>query len=175
MATKRRGNRRKRGSNFVAIPFRIGVTMLSLGNNLVVKSSAFTMGEDLFVISVDLACHIRQLTAGEGDPCEVGICHGDLSITEVSEALEAELTDPDDIIQKERSRRPVRRAGYCVRVGSDDTALALSVGQQLRVPAKFSVGDGHALEFWVANRSGNALTSGAIADFVGTIYGRWQR
>ncbi len=173
LARKRRG--RKRGRNFVAIPFSVGVSLLTLGNNTVVKTPALTLGEDLFLISVDMSAHTRGLTADEGEPLECGFAHGDLSITEVEEALQAEVSDPDDIIAKEHARRPVRRAGQMIRHGSDTTALALAGGATQRVTAKFSVGDGHGIDFWVANRSGAGLTTGAVTNFTGTIYGRWQR
>ena len=167
--------RKKRGRNFVAIPFSHGLSLLALANNTAEAGPILTFGEDIYVISADVACHVRGLTAGEGEPLEFGFAHGDLSDIEVEECLGAEVTDPDDIIAKERARRPVRRCSMLIRHGNDDTALAHNSGASVRIKVAFSVGDSHSLNVWVANRSGASLTTGAVANFTGTLYGRWQR
>ncbi len=109
-ATRRR--RRARNSKFVAIPFETTVTLADLTDNTVVLSELFSaaLAEDLFVISVDASWAMFDHTAGEG-PIGVGFTHNDLSVTEVAEALVAEVTDPSDIIARERAARPVRRTG----------------------------------------------------------------
>ncbi len=128
-------------------------------------------GEDIFVISVDSTWNIRTLTAGEV-PIVVGFAHSDLTVTEIAEALQAELTDPDDIIAKERSRRPVRTVGS---FGENAVDMSLNDGKMLRQKIKFSVGDGHSLDLFAFNRSGGSLTTGALIELTGVLYGRWQR
>ena len=44
------------------------------------------LGEDIFVISVDCMWNLRGHTASE-TPLEFGFAHGDLSVTEIAEAL----------------------------------------------------------------------------------------
>ncbi len=114
---------------------------------------------------------MKNHTAGQG-PIYVGICHSDLTVTEVREALQAEMTDPDDIIAKERSRRPVRKLGVFKSIDLDDT---INDGMPLRKKIRFAVGDGHNLQLWAFNRSGAALTTGSIITALGTLYGRWLR
>jgi len=145
----------------------------TLADNTVVKTglTPAAFGEDLFVISVDANWAIHDATPGDA-PLEIGFNHGDLSVGEVEEALTAELTDPDDIIAKERARRPVRRAGQFILIAASES---LNDGRLLRTKCKFSVGDGHFLEGFVANHSGSAMTTGAICEIGGTIFGRWQR
>ncbi len=167
---KRTGVNRK---NFVAIPFSLSAALTTLGDGLILKSNLFdtAFGEDIFVLSIDITALLRDLTTGEV-PIEVGFAHGDLSVTEIGEYLDAELTDPDDIIAKERASRPVRRIGTFGRVG---THLDLNDGVPLRVPIKFSVGDTFQMLLWVRNQSGAVLTTGSFLEGFGVLYGRWQR
>lgn len=164
--------RRRNNKNFVAIPFTDAITLGTLDNGVAEKQDTpIVLGEDLFVISVDCTWSIRGLTAGEG-PIHIGWCHGDLSVTEITEALDAEVSDPDDIIARERARRPVRRAGSFSGQTADDV---MNDGNPVRTKCKFSVGDGHSLTAYAVNRSGAQLTTGGIVVIEGTIFGRWQR
>ena len=172
---RRNPRRRKRDRNFVAIPYSVGLTLSTLANNAVEAGPLVTFGEDLFVVSVDMTAVTRGLTADEGDFLEVGTSHGDLTDTEVEETLQAELTDPDDIIARERARRPVRRYGFMIRTDADGIHSALEQGKMVRRKHMFSVGNDHSLNVWVGNRSGSQLTTGAVTNVVGTIFGRWQR
>ncbi len=160
--------------NFVSIPFSSFITLGTLADSTVILADLLgnALGEDLFIISIDCVWTIRGLTGSEV-PIDFGFAHDDLSITEVLEALTAELTDPDDIIQKERARRPVRRAG-AFNVGSV-TNIAINDGNNVRTKMRFSVGDSHNISGWARNLSGATLTTGAIIQMNGVIYGRWQR
>ncbi len=168
MTKKRSKNRR----NFVAIPFVADVSLGALANAGVISIATLDaqFGEDIFIISVDCLFTIRGLTGTEV-PIVVGFAHSDLTVGEIVEALGAELTDPDDIIQKERARRPVRRVGSISNVDPSN----LMDGKLIRQKIKFMVGDGHNLDFFAQNRSGAVLTTGATLTCDGTIYGRWQR
>ncbi len=88
------------------------------------------------------------------------------------EALKADLSSPDDIIAKERARRPVRRTGVFNGLSVNES---IGDGLNVRQKIKFSVGDTFDLDAWFWNRSSGALTTGAVIDCDGTIYGRWQR
>ncbi len=165
---------RKRTKDFVAIPFRIaGLALATLGDGTVLIQNALggNFGEDFFFISADILWSILGLTATEG-PIAVGITHGDLTVGEVAEALDAELLTPDNIIQNERNRRPVRRSGVFDGLNSNQS---LNDGKMIRTKGKFSVGNDHFLGLWVRNLSGGTLTTGAKLQAQGTIYGRWQR
>ncbi len=168
---KKKSKTNRRG--FVAIPFSTSVPLLTLADNVLVVASllASAFGEDIFVISVDASWALRSNTINEG-PLEVGYAHGDLSISEVQENLVAELTDPDDIIQRERARRPVRRVGMFSGQSIDQS---LNDGVKLRTKIKFSISDGLFLNFWVKNLNGASLTTGAVVELHGNLYGRWQR
>ncbi len=173
MAKKRRGKRRKRG--IIAIPFSVQGGLSTLADETVIAVAALgaSFGEDFYLVSLDASVLIRGLTAGEGDPLQYGIAHSDLTVTEIGETLDAETSDPDDIIANERRRRPVRSAGY-LRGGEVNTTMAQQT-DKVRIPGRFSIGDGHNVNLWVKNKSGATLTTGAVQEWTGTLFGRWQR
>ncbi len=165
--------KRNRSRNFVAIPFENEIPLGTLLDQTVVKATTTpNLGEDLYVLSVDGAWTLKGSTEGES-ALAVGYAHDDLNVTEILEALTAELTDPDDIIAKERARRPVRKVGAFVN--SVDSSKVLNNGVNIRTKIRISIGDGHALAFYAFNKSGATLTTGAIIQLSGVIYGRWQR
>ncbi len=168
MARKRSGRRR----GFVAIPFTSSTALATLADDTILATGLVSnFGEDIYVISVDAQFTMRGNTTGE-NPISVGFSHSDLSPGEVLEALKADLSNPDDIIAKERARRPVRRTGVFAGAAVIQT---LNDGKSIRQKIKFSVGNGFDLDAWFWNRSGGALQTGTIIEVDGTIYGRWQR
>ncbi len=169
--TKKKFKLNRKG--FIAIPFSTAVALLTLADDAIILIGALgtDFGEDIFIMSADVFAMIRDLTAGE-TPLEFGLAHSDLTVAEVDENLTAEVADPDDIIAKERARRPVRRIGLFNAVATQSN---WNDGNSKRVKIKFSVGNGFNLNFWVKNKSGGILTTGAVVEFSGTLYGRWQR
>ncbi len=170
MSKKKRNNSKNR-RNFVAIPFSSILNLGTLADNIVVidgLTSVFV--EDIFIISIDALWSIRALAVGEV-PLIFGFTHDDLTVTEIAENLAAELVDPDDIITRERARRPVRKVGQFTKAGSAEESI--NNGNILRTRIKMKLGDGHTLAAFVQNKSGTTLTTGAIVEIIGTIYGRW--
>ncbi len=173
VAMAKRSNRgRRRVSNFVAIPFEVTLTLSTLADNTVLAGTILSnnFARDIYLISVDATFSLFGGTAGEG-PIGVGFSHSDLSVGEIAEALTAEVSDPSDIIAKERARRPVRRTGSFKGLSTNED---IADGQMVRTPLKFAVTDGKQLSAWAVNRSNGALTGGQIVVVEGTIYGRWQ-
>ncbi len=177
----RRGAVRYR-SNFVAIPFAGTLALSTLADNAVLTVDLTgSLGEDLWCVSMDVSAAIRGLTAGQGDPMTLIVAHSDYADSEILEAVDVTLVDPDDKIEQERARRLVRKVGVFQQEGQmDDTFTALRMlgrdrGPVVRQKLGWSVGDGFALSIGAWNRSGGSLTSGAIMDFDGTLFGRWQR
>ncbi len=161
-------NRRK---GFVAIPFDVAITLGTLANETVVKQSIFAaaLTRGLFCISADIAWSLDDFTATEG-PIFVGIAHNDLTALEIFEALNAELSDPSNIIQRERARRPVRRSGFFPGLSSREV---INDGAIIRTKMKFSVHDESNLALYALNKSGAALTTGAFVKAIGVLYARW--
>ncbi len=175
MPVRRGGRRRlpKRNRNFIAIPYSTLVTLGALLDGVVIEANTLNtnLGEDLFVVSIDALWSMLEHTAAEG-PVVVGFAHSDLSVGEVAEALAAEVTDPDDIIAKERARRPVRRSGIFSGLNTDES---LNQGVMQRTAMRFSVGNDFNIAAFAQNQSGATLTTGTLIRVSGTIFGRWQR
>ncbi len=171
MTKKRRSGKNRK--DFVAIPFSGQLVLSTLATDIVILGSMLgsSFAEDIFIISVDCLWAIRDHTAGQ-TPLEFGIAHGDLTVTEISECLNSELTDPNDIIQRERARRPVRRIGT---FGGSIADPIFADGRKVRTPIKFALSDGNSLNAYLLNNSGVTLTTGAVLEFSGVIYGRWLR
>lgn len=171
MAKKR--SRRSRRSNFVALNItRQGFALSTLGNvTALTENMIGNLTEDLYCISMDVCVAWEGLTVGEG-PILVGFAHGDLSVTEIKESLEAEPTGPDDIIAIERTRRPVRKIGIISPVAASGF---LNDGKMIRVKMKFTIPDGKPINFFAYNMDQSAaLTTGCILSYNGTLYGRWR-
>ncbi len=90
--------------------------------------------------------------------------------TEVSEALDATVTSPSDIVAIERSRRPVRQAGT---FSGATSAEIINDGKPQRIRLKTMLDTGIELEAWWRNESGGVLTTGAVVDVHGVVYGYW--
>ncbi len=169
--TKKRSKSKNR-KNFVAIPFTNALALGTLADETVLSNSiSQVFGEDLYVISVDITLGLRGHTASE-TPIMFGLAHSDLTDAEILEALNAEVTDPDDIIAKERAKRPVRKIGGFYGTIAEPV---FNDGKKYRQKMAFTVGDGHDISLWAKNQSGAALTTGTIIEYDGVIYGRWKR
>lgn len=164
---KKRSNR-----GFVAIKYQFTITPGALGVDDVLKNSTHgaAFGEDLYAISTDCIWSIEDHTVGR--PIGVGFAHYDLTNAEIAEGITAELTDPDDIIARERNRRPIRSVG---KFDADETDEVLNDGKAIRTKLGMSIGDGHFLAAWANNRGQSALVSGALIKGDGVLYARWQR
>ncbi len=158
---------------FVALPVSGSLALVTLGDNTVIKANLHTglFTEDFFAISADLQVMIRNLTSGEGEPTSWGVCHSDYSVTEVNEQLNVALLGRGSKIEQERARRLVRKGGQLVHLTAEDELIPLD--RSHRIKMRYMIQEGFANEIWFKNRSGSALTTGAIAEWEGTIYGRF--
>ncbi len=167
MARRKRRTRRYR--RWQRIPFQIILTTSTLANNIVLKATTLDNTEDFQVVSIDATCNLRGGVATEG-PLLIGFALGDLTVTEIKEALEAAPSSPDDIIPTERSKRPVRKTGSFPGLATNET---LNNGNPKRTKFFRMIRENSSLGAWVQNRSGSALSGGQVISIEGTIYGWW--
>ncbi len=164
---------RKRDAAFAVLPYNTSQALSTLGDNTaLVTNMTATLVEPLHVISLDITEAIRDLTPGEG-PIEVGVSHGDYSVTEIVEALNAgqSITGRNvDMIEKEQARRLVRLFG---KFDGTEESEVLNDGKPIRVKLGWTIGTGKTLNVFAVNRSGATLTTGAVVEVSGKIYGRW--
>lgn len=162
--------RRKQSKGFVAIPVATNITLSTLDANVTLVASLIgTLTEDFYCISADLQWTLRTLTAGEG-PIQIGLAHGDYAVGEIQENLDVVYLGPGDKIAQERARRQIRRVGMFSGLAADEV---LENGTSIRTKIKFMIDDGKTLNVFASNRSGATLTTGAIVQIHGTVYGRW--
>ncbi len=166
---RRRGGRRGRPLKGLTVGSALALSTLADGS--IILGDVMTFGEDFFITSFVSELALRNQTPGQG-PVQVGWAHGDLSTGEIIEYLDANLTDPDDIVTAEHNRRPVRRIGKFPSIAADEVLVN---GRPLKTRIMKTVGDGHTFTIWARNQTGAALAGGAFLEIQGTVFGRWLR
>ncbi len=168
---KKSGKKRRYSRGFVVIPikFQLAPSTLAAGAVFVVNMQGTPFARDLYCISADLRYSLRGGTANEG-PLFFGITHGDYSVTEVKEALEAVPIGDGNQITKEQARRLVRKVG--VFSGSNVTEK-INNGLPVKTNIGFTIQVSQDLNLYVQNDFGSALTGGQAIEVSGNLYGRW--
>ncbi len=161
----------KSKSRLAVINVNETLTLSTLGSGVVLVSKSDNFEREFYAISADLTWSIRGLTLAEG-PIDVGVAHGDYTVTEIKENLDLTgMEDPSDMIATEQGRRKVRRSGRFSGVAANEV---LNDGKDIRTPIRFPlVGTVAQVGFWAHNLGAGALTTGAVIQCFGKIYGRW--
>lgn len=134
------------------------ISLGTLADQTAVKATLATLASGGFIVAADLMWAIRDVVSGEG-PIEVGVAHGDYSVTELKEALEASASaDPGDLVAREHARRLLRKSGFFPGFSTEEV---LNDGRVKRTKVRFALADGSTLAAYAYNRSGAALTVGA--------------
>ncbi len=161
---------RRRSSRFQVIKFNANRALTTLADTVVVSQVLTALSQDFFAIAADCRWAIRGLTAGEG-PLNVGYHNSDLSVTEITESLDASPTSESDIIARERTRRPVRSAGT---FSGATTEEVLNNGKPIRTKLRFNLANSLEVSAFIRNESGAPLSTGAVVEMQGKIYGHWR-
>ncbi len=162
LAAKRRFRRRLR-----VIRVNTKILLSTLADKTMITGDLIgSVAEEVFILSADLMVSMTGHTAGEG-PLQVGIAHGDYTVTELKEWFESTDVLNGDKIEEEESRRLSRDIGVLSGVGTDE---AMNDGKPRRVKMKFRVSDGESLNGWVYNNAGGALSTGTGVTITGKIY-----
>ncbi len=163
---------RGHGGRFQAIPFNNQQALSTLAEGVVLTTGLTALAQDFFAVSADVQVSFRGATALEG-PIGFGFANSDLSVTEIAEALDASPSSESDIIARERARRPVRRIGRVsdMHAGGGE---GFNDGNPKRIQLRFNLANSLEVNGWVRNQSGAALTTGAIMEWQGKIYGYWR-
>ncbi len=167
-AAKRRSKGRSR---LAVINVNETITLGALASGVVVATNTDQFEREFYAISADIYWNLRSATAGEG-PLEVGLAHGDYTVTEVKEKLDLTgMEDPSDKISWERGRRLVRRSAKFNYLAA---AEIINDGKAIRTPIRMMLaGSVATVQFWAHNLSAAPLTTGGVVQVSGKIYGRW--
>ncbi len=166
----KKGSRRRRNPNFVALPVQATIAPGALADNTVFAQVLTQLSQDLWVHKAKLSWTLRNLTPGEG-PIYVGLASNDLSVTEIKEAIEAKPVSSSDRIAKERAGRPVRQVGQFNGLAE---AESLNDGKPIHTRCKFALANSAEVNAYVMNQSGAALTTGSGVEVNGHIFGTWK-
>ncbi len=158
---------RRYNANFRAIRVAVSLNLSTLASATHLKATMITTDNEMFIISTDLLWSVKGLTAGEG-PLQVGIAHGDYSVTEIKEWFESSgSATTGNMIAQEQSKRRCRGSGVFNGLNTEET---LNDGKPIRTKARFSIPDAGTVDMWVRNDSGATLTTGASVQCVGEIF-----
>ncbi len=165
---------KKRGrGRFQTWPVEGAITLSTLASGIVIAADLIDLAQAAYFISADLTWTMEDAQLNEG-PIRVGLNHQDLSVLEIKEATEAVPAAQDDIVQIERSRRPVRDVGAFTGQSSVDLSeLTLNNGMPIRTRIKFRVGETQELGIWAKNIGLDPLSTGAVVRATGLVYGNW--
>lgn len=120
-----------------------------------------------FLVSIHAAYALRGLAVGEG-PIIFGVAHSDYSATEIEEYLETTGSwKTGDKIAQEQARRKVRIIGLFDGNTQDEK---FKNGEIQKTPLKFTIEEAQSLKLWAYNKSGAALTTGAVLTADGSVW-----
>ncbi len=146
-------------------------TALIVGTKLAM-TDAFRM------LKSEIVSHIFQMTAGEGGRLALYLCHGDLSVAEISDALSGDgPLSRGDIEASMRAKRPIFLAGQYDADEVGTTAHLTNImtgGHGSIMKPRWTFPDGGVGWNWVVyNFSSTALTTGAVLIIQNKAYGLW--
>lgn len=173
MPSSRRAANRRSNAGFVAIPYRISLSLGSLADATLVGTTFGAFERPIYLISMDATVSATGQTVGEG-PIRIGVAHGAYTDAQVEECVEVAYTRPSDLVSRERARRLVRDIGTLNALSIDEV---LNDGKPIRTKLKFTSGDAASatgLRVWAYNWSGGAVTPSPTVRLQGFIYGRWR-
>ncbi len=156
-----------------SVPFTEATALLTLASVTVLTGTVLPLADNEYrVLTVNNLWSVRGNTVGEG-PIVVGYAHGDYSVTEIKQSIEAEgmMTRGDKIVA-EQGNRLVRRVG--VFAGSSATDQSLNDGKPIRTRLNWLIAEGKTLNAWAYNQSGASLTTGTILVMNGKATIKWQ-
>ncbi len=151
-------------------------TLLTLADGAVKKiSSDIVITEDFRMLKAEILAFIDGLTTQEVHGLYLGIANGELSETEIAEAINADgPTDRNDRLPQERAERAVWLISRFQTDGFTDLfAFVDDDGAPAIWKKRWTFSNGDGWSYFVFNNTGSALTTGANVRLLSTMYGVW--
>ncbi len=118
------------------------------------------------VISASMTWSLNGLTQDEG-PITVGYAHGDYTVTEIKECLEAQTSaSGQNKIATEQANRLIRVVGTF----SGEASQSLNNGRPIKTRLNWIIRPGVVLNSFAFNESTALLTTGALVHTVGNLW-----
>lgn len=150
--------------------------MGALADQAAVKIDAISLTEDFRVLKAEVYAIINGATATQLDGLLFGIADGELSATEIAEAIVAEPADKNDNLANEHSMRPVWVMG-AVSDREAGQVQAVFIGENggplMKWTKKWTFNNPEGWDYFVFNNSGTVLTTGADCRVLATHFGLW--
>ncbi len=152
--------------------------LVTIADNAAVELAGPVMQKDFRCLKWEGVIKIAGLTSGQGAGLELYYGNGELSVAEMLEAINLNgPVDRNDRIAEEQAGRMVRYLSAITEDASGtDTPLYFrgpEGGPKLTYKPRWTFSDPEGWSFWVVNRSGAALTTGATLEVTVTHYGVW--
>ncbi len=164
--------RRGRSTKFVVLNNDPTITVGTLADATVKRQdSILTLAQDFHCVSMDIDAQMVAHTAGEG-ASYFGVAQGELTVTEIKEAVEAQPLHEFDIPAIEHAARKVRLVGgFSGEVADEELAKEGTV----RVKLNWRVPSGKNLPVvFLLNRSSEPWTTGTLIKNQLKYYGYWK-
>ncbi len=131
-----------------------------------------------YLISADLTWTWSEVTDGNG-PIDVGVAHGDYSVTEISEWFNSASFSQSDKIEREENARGrfIKQAGTISATARGGATAATNAGQLAngavkRLKLGFLIEDGGTVNIWARNADAVLLATGSILRASGKVWYR---
>ncbi len=148
----------------------------ALGGDTAIVIGNLVFQEDFRCLKRRFSCHVGNLTAGEGGGLLLGVANGELSPTEIKEAIEIDgPLDRNDRDGVEKSERMVHIVGVSRPLGPDAVFLQFEGpdGGILMIDKfRWTYNNPEGWDWFIYN-AGVVLTSGAVAKLVLQNFGVW--
>ncbi len=152
--------------------------LVTIADNAAVELAGPTLRKDFRTLKWEGVLKIHGLTSGQGAGLELYYGNGELSVAEMLEAINTSgPLDRNDRKNEEQAKRFVRFISAITEdAAGTDTPLYFrgpEGGPKLEYKPRWTFSDPEGWSFWIVNRSGAALTTGATFEVTLTHYGVW--
>ncbi len=147
----------------------------TLGNvTAITIATPLVMAEDFRMIKTEFSALVTALTGGEGNGLMVGIANGELSVTEIAEAIAANgPLNRNDRGRDERVMRFVKLLGAIDEVGQTSHAFKNEGGgPMIEETIRWTFSNPEGWQWFIWNH-GTALTTGSSVRLRAKNYGVW--
>ncbi len=163
----------------VIIRQELSQALSTLGQgNAIFIGTKIAIADDFRMLKSEVFANVRGLTAGEGIGLYLGLADGDLSTTEIEQALDVNgPVDTNDVVDTDLAERPVRLIAALDENFDGTKGPFTGEGNCRMVVTKprWTYKTTKSWNWFVYNKKGSALTTGATANLQCTSFGVWIR
>ncbi len=167
LLAKRASPRKRRSFSLRRIRVTDELALGTLGSDIAITGGLHgAVTAAIRIVTASITWALNDLTVSEG-PISVGYAHGDYSVTEIKECLEAQASAPGtDKIANERANRLVKIVGTF----SGEANQSLNFGRPIKTRLNWVIRPGVVLNSFAFNESTGVLTTGAFVTTTGNLW-----